>query len=250
MKYEEAGTYELTYKAVDECGNEAQQTRTIEVTAKPELKTVLFEDGYLLINVLSTDIPSISADHGNVTNEYEPAPYNFVNQSDIPWFNEKNNIMYVSIANPVKQTSCKRLFNALYYVQEIDLTNLDTSECTDMSQMFSGCVRLINIDGIGFDTSNVTDMQMMFYECKSLETVNLYSFDTSKVTNMQQMFRNDAMLYQIYASDKFVTNQVTNSNAMFLGCTALSGAISYDPNVTDKTYANLQGYFSTPEWGV
>lgn len=31
MKYTEAGTYELTYKAVDECGNEATQTRQIVV---------------------------------------------------------------------------------------------------------------------------------------------------------------------------------------------------------------------------
>ena len=31
MKYTEPGTYELTYKAVDDCGNETEQTRTVVV---------------------------------------------------------------------------------------------------------------------------------------------------------------------------------------------------------------------------
>ena len=31
MKYDQAGTYHLEYKAVDECGNETTETRTITV---------------------------------------------------------------------------------------------------------------------------------------------------------------------------------------------------------------------------
>lgn len=41
MKYEQAGTYEIKYKAVDECGNETTATRTVvvETTSKTLLDT-------------------------------------------------------------------------------------------------------------------------------------------------------------------------------------------------------------------
>lgn len=35
MKYDEAGVYELTYRAVDDCGNEAIATRGITVAEEP-----------------------------------------------------------------------------------------------------------------------------------------------------------------------------------------------------------------------
>lgn len=37
MKYTEAGTYEIVYKAIDECGNETSETRTIIVNAVESL---------------------------------------------------------------------------------------------------------------------------------------------------------------------------------------------------------------------
>ena len=61
---------------------------------------------------------------------------------------------------------------------------LDTSNVTDMSNMFSSCKNLINIPLL--DTSNVTNMQNMFIYCKNLTTVP--NFNTSKVTDMYYMF--------------------------------------------------------------
>ena len=64
------------------------------------------------------------------------------------------------------------------------------------------------------------------------------------------MFYNSNALTTIYASDKFVTGQVTTSINksinMFSGCNELIGAIKYAGNNTnDKDYANyLTGYFT------
>lgn len=242
MKYTEPGIYELTYSAKDECGNEKESIRTVKVY---NLNTTMFSDGTLIINEKSTDREENIRLHGAVLAEYAPAPYSFNTQTDIPWLSAyQRTITKVEFGSPVKQTSCKRLFNALYAVTEIDLTGLDTSECTDMSIMFSGCTRLNSVNTELLDTSNVTDMMMMFYENQSIQTLDLSSFDTAKVTNMGQMFRRNGQLHTIYASANFVTGSVTSSNNMFEGCTNLAGAISYDSTKVDKTYANFNGYLT------
>jgi len=58
----------------------------------------------------------------------------------------------------------------------------------DMSSMFSGC-RLTSIDMSSFDTSNVTDMTEMFAFCMNLKTVYVGDgWNTSKVTRSEWMF--------------------------------------------------------------
>ena len=45
-----------------------------------------------------------------------------------------------------------------------------------------------NIDLSNFNTNNVTDMFCMFYGCSSLNSINLSNFNTNNVTNMGCMF--------------------------------------------------------------
>ena len=63
----------------------------------------------------------------------------------------------------------------------------DTSKVTNMSYMFSNCYNLTSLDLSSFNTTNVTDMTQMFVEC-GLTSLDLSNFDTSKVTNMSYMF--------------------------------------------------------------
>ena len=62
---------------------------------------------------------------------------------------------------------------------------IDTSQVTNMGDMFDGCSSLITVPDM--DTSQVTDMAAMFSRCSSLTTVP--DMDTSQVTNMYDMFR-------------------------------------------------------------
>ena len=132
----------------------------------------------------------------------------------------------------------------------LNLSNFNNAKVTTMISMFNGCTKLESLDLSKFNTAEVTDMGCMFYNCSALTSLNLSNFNTAKVTNMSAMFENCSALTTIYASDKFVTGQVSFSTDMFSGCKNLFGAIGYDENNTNnKDYANLvDGYF-TPEGG-
>ena len=57
-----------------------------------------------------------------------------------------------------------------------------------MSYMFNSCPSLTSIDLSGLNLSSVTDMSNMFDSCDSLTSLNLSGLNLSKVTNMQYMF--------------------------------------------------------------
>ena len=65
---------------------------------------------------------------------------------------------------------------------------LNTSQVTDMREMFSDCESLTALDLSNFDTAQVTEMNRMFSFCKSLTTLDLSNFDTAKVTDRYAMF--------------------------------------------------------------
>ena len=115
---------------------------------------------------------------------------------------------------------------------------------------FTGCSNLTTIEGIEYlNTEKVTDMICMFFHCSSLTSLDLSNFNTANVTDMGYMFNGCSALTTIYASNKFVTDQVTKSTDMFSGCDKLIGAIKYAGNKTDKNYANYQTGYFTPKGG-
>ena len=148
--------------------------------------------------------------------------------------------------NTAKVTNMTQMFYGCNALTSLDLTSFNTAEVTDMSNMFRLCYALTSLDLSNFNTAKVTNMSYMFKSCKALTSLDLTSFNTAKVENMKEMFYNSNALTTIYASDKFVTDKVTNSGSMFYGCTELKGFIDkYDENKIDGTYANYKtGYFT------
>ena len=133
-----------------------------------------------------------------------------------------------------------------YYCESLtslDVSKFDTSKVTTMNGMFYQCYALTSLDVSSFDTSIVTDMGLMFYGCYALTSLDVSKFDTSKVTTMDSMFYGCMALITITASEKFVTDNVTNSSTMFKNCTSLKGGAGtvYDKNHTDKEYARIDG---------
>ena len=132
---------------------------------------------------------------------------------------------------------------------KIVLSSFNTSNVTNMWQMFSKS-HVNNLDLSNFNTSKVTDMNRMFWSTYST-TIDVSSFDTSKVTDMNSMFYGGDNLETIYASSKFVTTAVSDSEVMFEGSTSLVGGAGtkYNSSYTDKTYARIDksgtpGYFT------
>ena len=106
-------------------------------------------------------------------------------------------------------------------ILEIDPSNFDTSNVTNMHAMFYGMSNLTNLNLSNFDTSKVTDMAGMFANMPNLVTLNLSSFDTSKVIVMNSMFYNMSKLTALDLSN-FNTSQVTDMNHMFYNTSNLT----------------------------
>ena len=108
------------------------------------------------------------------------------------WLDNKNDITTVifdtSFAG-VRPTTTIDWFKGCENLTTIQgIENLNTSEVTNMSSMFSGCTSLSSVDLCNFNTSKVTSMSAMFYNCGSLTSIDLSNFNTSKVTSMFTMF--------------------------------------------------------------
>lgn len=97
------------------------------------------------------------------------------------------------------------------------LSDLDTSQMTDMKNMFSECTNLTSINLENFNTSQVTMMNNMFYYCSSLTSLDVSSFDVSKVTNMWGMFDYCTSLISLDLSNFEPTN-IQDMGSMFLNC--------------------------------
>ena len=157
--------------------------------------------------------------------------------------------IYMGSENGVIETNTngQGMFAYLENVESLDLTNLDTSNITNMSSMFQGSSSLTSIKLSNFDTSNVKSMYRMFRDCTNLANLDLSNFDTSKVTDMYEFFHNCKKITSIDLSsfntsnvirmyrmfgycenlkildlNSFDTSSVTGMNNMFIGCTSLT----------------------------
>ena len=79
--------------------------------------------------------------------------------------------------------------------------NFDTSNVTNMANMFSNCHSLTNLDLSCFNTSKVTNMIRMFDGCKNLVYLDLSYFHASSATTTTNMFKNCDMLKTLIGSD-------------------------------------------------
>ena len=70
----------------------------------------------------------------------------------------------------------------------LDLSSFNTEKVTDMSSMFMFSGALKYVDLSSFKTDSVKDMSMMFAVCPFIETLDLSSFNTKNVENMALMF--------------------------------------------------------------
>ena len=149
--------------------------------------------------------------------------------------------------NTEKVTNMGSMFSGCFALTSLDVSNFNTEKVTYMSSMFEDCQELSSLDLSKFNTANVKNMEDMFKECRKLSLLDLSNFHTERVENMSSMFSGCSTLQTIFASDKFVTDQVFDGVGMFFDCKNLKGFIDYISNTDkiDKTYANYTtGYFT------
>ena len=152
---------------------------------------------------------------------------------------------------------------------KLDLTGLDTSHVETVESMFAGTQFTLDVPTkISFDTSNVRNMHNMFYYTRSsdglldlsdlnvsnvtdmsnliyytwLVTVDLTGWDTRNVTDMTEMFYDSNYITTIYASESFVTTNVTKSDRIFYmdyGGAFVGGNGTAFTGSEDITYARI-----------
>ena len=165
-----------------------------------------------------------------------------INNHQIPFcyyyeFKEKGKyIIQYSFKNKISKSNymfydCKSLIN-------INLSNFNTENITDMSYMFYNCYSLNSINLSNFNTKKVENMKYMFYNCDSLTNINLSYFDTKHTFDMSYMFHYCNSLTSIDCSS-FKTENVYNMSGMFSLCSSLTSINLSNFNTEDVKYMDL-----------
>ena len=82
-------------------------------------------------------------------------------------------------------TKTNYIFRECSSLTNINLSNFNTNNVTDMRGMYRGCSSLTNINLSNFNTNKVTDMSDMFYECSSLKKENIIAKDERILTEFK-----------------------------------------------------------------
>ena len=160
------------------------------------------------------------------------------------------NLYIVSETVIFAPSNCESIFSfgngTISNLIEINFNNnFNTTNVTDMMDMFGYCKSLTNLDLSTFNTSNVTNMAGMFQACSSLTNLDLSSFNTSKVEYMGSiytgMFYGCSSLTNLYISN-FDTSNVRDMGNMFCGCSSLTSLDLSNFNTTNVTNMNSMFY--------
>ena len=124
-------------------------------------------------------------------------------------------------------------------VQEYtDIELLNTSNTTNMSNMFLNNGALTSLDLRTFDVSDVTHFDYMFCmesSGSSLTSLNVSNWDTSSATHTPGMFVNLYKLTELDVSE-WNTSSLIDANYMFHGCTRITTLDIARKEVNDGAY--------------
>lgn len=131
-------------------------------------------------------------------------------------FKNLTNIDFMRDLDMTEVTNMSSMFSDMASIESLDLSYFNTKNVTDMNFMFSNSKKLSSINFSGFDTRNVVNMRGMFYGLSKISNLDISMFDTSRVTNMNNMFSNMSSLTSLNISN-FNTHNVTDMSSMFYG---------------------------------
>ena len=174
-------------------------------------------------------------------NDVKPALLNKINNSNVELMSAQGLRYHSSLENldlgdfnTSNVTNMSNMFRACKSLTSLDLSSFNTSKVTNMNDMFYRCSSLTNLDLSGFNTSKVTDMYCMFSYCQSLTSLDLSSFNTSNVTDMSNMFDGCSSLTSLDLSG-FNTSSVTDMQSMFWNCSSLTSLDLSNFNISNVT---------------
>ena len=211
-------------------------------------KETLGENEYGIYGGLGT--PDWVWQNPNVTNVtkvvFDPAFANARPTNCNEWFQNYVNLTSIEgieYLNTSQVTDMHNMFYNCYYLQTIDFSGFDTRKVKDMSNMFYNCGSLKSLDISNFNTSEVTNMRNMFYHCIGLTSLDLSHFNTSKVSIMISMFQSCFNLLSVNLSG-WDTRNVGSMDHMFEKCKSLKTLDLSGFDTREKTCA-MDDMFNT-----
>ena len=175
---------------------------------------ILFNGGIVDVmnpchNIKTMHTPSSMKINGNVinppTNEY--------------LFTGQQNTIKLYYDDNKNNYAC--LFCGCSDIDEIDASNLITSNVENMEYMFHQCSSLTSLIISNFNTEKVKYMRSMFGYCSSLTSIDVSHFHTPLVEDMAYMFEGCSKLSSIYLLN-FDTSNVLYMDRLFHGCSSLT----------------------------
>lgn len=155
------------------------------------------------------------------------------NIDDMPTFIQFNNnglaeylISVDSIADTYGITGIN--FSGCNLLTSVDVSNIDTSNTTYMSEMFYGCEYLTSLDLSRFDTSKAINMAYMFRGCIRLTTLNLSNFIVTEDAGVSQILSGCRRLAELRLDncDNYTISRIINSDGFPTG-TLSGGRVIY-----------------------
>ncbi|MCT6892222.1 MAG: BspA family leucine-rich repeat surface protein, partial [Lactobacillus sp.] len=113
--------------------------------------------------------------------------------------------------------SANGVFKNLKNITSINgLDKLDTSQVTNMQQMFASCPKLTELDLSSFNTDKVTNYNGLFLNDTNLTSINLYNFTVADDAKMVVMFRFCSNLKKLVLGSGFKFPEIKGKPDSFL----------------------------------
>lgn len=158
---------------------------------------------------------------------------------DLSNFDTKNN---TDIRNMFR--GCKNLKNIKFE------DNFVTDNVKNMYGVFCNCENLTELDISEWDTSSCTEMGWMFQGCKKLKTLDLSKWDLSKVTSTYAMFQNCYEL-ENFSVKNWKTGSVEDMSFMWYGCSSFKTIDFEDWDVSNvRTFDHFMAHSHMEEYDV
>ena len=178
-------------------------------SALPSFPNVGYDKEADKVNIVRTS-PNNHVWYGEVVDKAQALPtISLNNTTNTPTLDELTNTFYLDSLSNAAPTSIS--FGNKSNIKTIKKMQIDTSNVTNMNNMFKGCSSLTSLDLSNFDTSNVSNMSYMFSACSKLTSLNLSNWDTSKVNNMKYMFSSCSSLKDVYITVEATLNKLTDN---------------------------------------
>jgi len=227
-----------------------------KATVADDTRTVLHEDGTLIINELAENLEVNAEQHGGIIREYpawdgDENPYSFGIDTELPWAEERDLIQRVEIGSNIQPVSTALWFSGCAQASSADFTNLDMSNVTDTSFMFEDFGAVADSVTLSFDTwrtDSLSTTVSMFEGCghyaNKVSITGLENWNMAGVKNTTAMFASLGANAQEVILSNIDDWDFRSNGSMTTMFARIGGSLKIDFGKWDSPHADFSGMFA------